>query len=381
LYREQMQAVPPGFSYEAGHPDLERAGAPTRLIAGSAARFAKARERAETAAIRTFAAAGLIRRAKPAPGPDARLVHSAEQLLRDTALPWVVDFEAVECFALYQRATFRRPWAMRRVVATLADDRCRALLPWSEAARRGLETTLGPAGMAAVGAKVTTVLPGIRALADAPRRRAGSALRVLFIGTRFFQKGAVEAVQALERVRATHDVRLDLVSFVPPEWAARLAGTAGVTVHRPGGQEVVERLYGEADVLLFPSHMDTFGWVVMESMARGVPVLAPDYHAMPELVEHERSGLLFAAEHAMYGPDGRSRFPYQLPPPGRYLDALAHPGTAYVDGIAATLARVAEEPGLHERLADGALARVRSGPLSIERRREQLARVYADALG
>ena len=46
-------------------------------------------------------------------------------------------------------------------------------------------------------------------------------------------------------------------------------------------------------------------------------------------------------------------------------------------GIAEAIARLAAEPGLHERLAAGAFASVAHGHLSLERRRAALADVYA----
>ncbi len=48
--------------------------------------------------------------------------------------------------------------------------------------------------------------------------------------------------------------------------------------------------------------------------------------------------------------------------------------------LADALARVAEESGLHERLAAGALARVVDGPLSMGARRAALSRVYRRAV-
>jgi glycosyltransferase involved in cell wall biosynthesis len=109
-------------------------------------------------------------------------------------------------------------------------------------------------------------------------------------------------------------------------------------------------------------------------------VVAPAHLAMGELVQHESSGLLFAPENTLYGEDTRSRFAHTLPPPRRFLEALRRPSDAYVDGLAAALARLAEEPGLHARLAAGAFEQVRSGRFSLERRREALAALYAAAV-
>jgi glycosyltransferase involved in cell wall biosynthesis len=153
-----------------------------------------------------------------------------------------------------------------------------------------------------------------------------------------------------------------------------------VTVHVPARRDLVERLYAQAHVLLFPSHMDTFGYVVLEAMAHGLPVAAPGHLALTELIEDGESGVLLPVENPLYGDDGLARFPHLLPPPRAYLDALREPSAGYVDGIAAALARLAEDRGLYDRLAAGALERVRTGVLSMQRRRAQLARIYGDAV-
>jgi glycosyltransferase involved in cell wall biosynthesis len=246
----------------------------------------------------------------------------------------------------------------------MLDERCRQVLPWSESARAGL-LKVAPA----VAAKTTTLLPAIRPVAERPKTRGGGPLKVLFVGTAFYEKGAIEAVRAVAR---TPDAELDLVSYVPPDFKP----PSNVTVHVPARRDLVERLYARCHVLLFPSHMDTFGYVVLEAMAHGLPVVAPGHLALNELIEDGESGIHFAPENPLYGADGLSRFPHLLPPPHDYVEALKAPSEPYVAGIADALERVNE---LYDRLAAGALERVRSGPLSMERRRAALARIYGDA--
>jgi glycosyltransferase involved in cell wall biosynthesis len=120
--------------------------------------------------------------------------------------------------------------------------------------------------------------------------------------------------------------------------------------------------------------------VMLEAMAHGMPVLAGAHFAVPEIVAHDVSGLVFPGENLLYGEDGLCAFDRTLPPPRSFSRALARPSQAYVERIAAELARVAEDSDLHQRLAAGAFERVRSGPLSLGRRRDALGHVYRLAL-
>jgi glycosyltransferase involved in cell wall biosynthesis len=378
FFSEQLRAAPDGFEYRT-QPEGD-APAPRR-IALQGAHLRRVRGAAERVAIRSLSLGGHVRRVSVEPPPGCSLIHSAQQLLRDPALPYVVDFECVEAFCLYQRVTLRAPWARNRLLGALADERCRFLAPWSEAARRSLESALGPGAAELLADKTATVLPAIVPRADRPAERGAGPLRALFVGTAFEAKGGVEAVRAIARVRSSQDVVLDMLSDVPARWMAEVARTEGVTVHAwPAPASKVRELFESADVLLFPSHMDTLGFVMLEAMAHGMPVLASRHFAVPELVEDGVSGLVVASENPLYGEDGLCRFEHTLPPPRSFRRALASPPPAYVERLAEGLARLAGDPGLHERLAAGALARVSDGPLSMARRREALGRIYTDAL-
>jgi glycosyltransferase involved in cell wall biosynthesis len=381
FFDEQMQCAPEGFSYRTAGSATGDVASATRRIALQGARLGALRSGLERAAIRGLSWSGYVRRNRLQPPSDSALIHSAQQLLRDQGMPYVVDFECVEVFCLYQRAALSRPWARRALLDALSEERCRFLLPWSQAAGRGLRTALGAEAAAALAHKTTTVLPAIRPRVSHPAVRGTGPLRVLFVGTAFEAKGGVEAVRAVRSVRETQDVVLDLISDVPPRWRTEIENREGITAHTwPAPGEKLRELFERSHVLLFPSHMDTLGFVILEAMANGVPVLATRHFAAPELVEDGVSGLLVEGENQLYSDDGLCRFGHTLPPPRSFRRALASPSEPYVARIAEALAQVAADPHLHERLAAGALARVLDGPLSVARRREALEGVYRRAL-
>jgi glycosyltransferase involved in cell wall biosynthesis len=225
-------------------------------------------------------------------------------------------------------------------------------------------------------------MPGVRPRVDQPRRQGGGPLRLLFVGTSFFGKGAVEAIEALRTVRESHDVELDIVTLVPPGWRERLDGVPGLRVHERISTPAVRALYADADALIFPAHVDTLGWVVFEAMAEALPIVACDHYALPEMVEDGVSGLLFPHENSLYGSDGLPRFKWLNPTslPESFLAQLQSPSPGYVEAIAARLARLADDRELLERLSAGALERVTTGPLSMERRRTALGSAYSVAL-
>jgi UDP-glucose:(heptosyl)LPS alpha-1,3-glucosyltransferase len=111
----------------------------------------------------------------------------------------------------------------------------------------------------------------------------------LYVGS--LQKGAAAAIRATARVAG---VRLVLVSGSNPDAdraVARAEGAADRVVFHPLSRHV-ERFFAAADVFLFPTVFETYGMVISEAMAAGLPVVTSRAAGAAELIEHGESGWL-----------------------------------------------------------------------------------------
>lgn len=161
--------------------------------------------------------------------------------------------------------------------ATLADLRAhgfRRLRLWG----RGVDTRLfhprwrSPEWRASVGAQ-----PGERLL--------------LYVG-RLATEKRLELLAA--SLRHVENMRLVLVGDGPARPMLEQV-FAGLPVHFCGflrGEELATA-YASADLFVFPSDTETFGQVVQEAMASGLPVVAARAGGVPDLVREPSSGLLF----------------------------------------------------------------------------------------
>ncbi|GJQ09876.1 hypothetical protein GpartN1_g1667.t1 [Galdieria partita] len=68
--------------------------------------------------------------------------------------------------------------------------------------------------------------------------------------------------------------------------------TATVFTGLLSGQDLSEA-FASADVFVMPSETETLGFVVLEAMASGVPVVATRSGGIPDLIQHEITGLLY----------------------------------------------------------------------------------------
>ena len=126
---------------------------------------------------------------------------------------------------------------------------------------------------------------------DAARRRHGLTGRiVLFVGKLSPGKGTADFLMASEQVHQRHPDALFVlvgegqVPVPPAPWLRRLG--------RLDNRDVLA-LYAGADVVVVPSVIpDALSRVVLEAMAAGRPVIGTTVGGTPELIEHERTGLL-----------------------------------------------------------------------------------------
>ncbi|MEP6953681.1 MAG: glycosyltransferase [Solirubrobacteraceae bacterium] len=189
--------------------------------------------------------------------------------------------------------------------------------------------------------KVHVVRAGVDTRLFAPNgqhTRPSGALRVLCVGTLHEVKGQAHLIEAC-RLLAEEGITVDcrLVGDGPDRaMLERRVARAGLEARvRLVGALTREQVSAEltaADVLVAPSvptregRREGIPVALMEAMSSGVPVVASDLSGIPELVEHDVSGLLVA------------------------------PGDA--TGLAAALGRMAADPALRRRLGAGGRGRV-----------------------
>jgi glycosyltransferase involved in cell wall biosynthesis/predicted metal-dependent phosphoesterase TrpH len=180
-----------------------------------------------------------------------------------------------------------------------------------------------------------------------PPRSECSRVNVLYAGRITCEKGSELLTEAFLAARA-RDPRLHLVLAGGGPEQERLRERVGAHASFLGWLrgDRLARTYASADIFFFPSATDTFGQVILEAQASGLPVLAVAAGGPLELIEDRVSGLLCDADSAR---------------------------------LASALVDLAGSPLLRERLASAALAAVRER--TWERALERLSAGYRRALG
>lgn len=139
--------------------------------------------------------------------------------------------------------------------------------------------------------------------ADRPIRPRTGRVRFLYLGQLIERKGIATLVEAFAKVRADADLLL-----VGGDWQARgyaqeiraLIDRLGLSdrVHCDNHRQDVAALLRDCDVFVLPSFSEARPRVVIEAMCLGRPVVASAVGGIPELVGHDRTGLLVPAGDA-----------------------------------------------------------------------------------
>ncbi|CAN5663041.1 glycosyltransferase family 1 protein [soil metagenome] len=157
--------------------------------------------------------------------------------------------------------------------------------------------------------------PDRRCEALRERMAPGADILILYVGRLAPEKRLALLLEAfpLVRARASMDVALVLVGGGPMEVDIRKAARPGVHLagYRTGAD--LARAYASADLFAFPSDTETFGNVVLEAMASGLPVVGVDrggvrdtivpgvtgYRTPPGEVEPFAGAMLELVEHPL----------------------------------------------------------------------------------
>ncbi|MCF7980456.1 MAG: glycosyltransferase family 4 protein [Pseudomonadales bacterium] len=222
--------------------------------------------------------------------------------------------------------------------------------------------------------KAEVVYPAIKARKIHPPLDE-KRFNLLFSGD-FFRKGGANVVEAFEALQPTYpNLRLtlccdpDLLSTGHP-WAKvyhrRIQKNLSIHIGRVPRHVMLKDVLPNAGIFLSPTLRETFGFAILEAMAFGLPVIASDVFAIPEIISHNVDGFMVS----MQGRDFVKRI--------KGYDVGIIP-TADFDEINEAIVRCLEglltDSLLFDRVGYGALEKIRS-KFSPEIRAQKMLPIY-----
>lgn len=149
--------------------------------------------------------------------------------------------------------------------------------------------------------RIRVISPGVNRI-PAPataRRAADRPVRLLVVGNVERRKGIEHLLAALTAARFHFVVDIVGRTDRDPAYVAELMELVSanglldsVRFHGGVDEADLDRAYREADIFVAPSLLEGFGMAILDALLYGLPVIATLAGAIPELIEHDESGLL-----------------------------------------------------------------------------------------
>ena len=244
---------------------------------------------------------------RPAEAPRGSVVYlwggiaTTGQFIVDLDNPWSLVGYNMRAMPIYRLI-------LRRV---LLSSRCREIRCMSEACRKSLEHLFG----AEVYHKASVHYPHIPQVVKSVDNLCQDGCRFLFVGTQFEIKGGVSLLRAFERVyEGAPDAKLDVVTHLPSKYEELTSRCPGLQVHpaKYSREQIHEHFMRNADVLVLPTYVESFGMVALEALAYGMAVIATDVYALGEMVEDGRNGNLITPPISVWDGVMPSRYYFDL---------------------------------------------------------------------
>lgn len=303
------------------------------------------------------------------------LVHSAQSPL-NCNVPYVMDFEHAAVLAGYNQGAFNNPKFVANLRTILENKNLKKLLAWSNAARLTLVDAV-PSKI--IEEKTTVMYPVITPPATIPKKD-DSVIRFLFIGGNFYEKGGLETLIAFDQISKKYDTELTLISTVPDDVKARFSNNKKIRIAPRVPYEEVKKLYNAAHVFVMPTHMDTFGFVIPEALSYGLPVIADDSFARPELITHGKSGWLIKSYYSCFGKKGEYIYPTNRQLYKQRLRDSMNPPEWYIKELADAMEKFITDSKLRNVCAKNARKETTEGKFSPKMWKEKMKTVYQEAL-
>jgi glycosyltransferase involved in cell wall biosynthesis len=216
------------------------------------------------------------------------LIHSFFWDVRVYEIPWI--HESDQAFGQFMEGYASAHGFIKTISVELFSfhlnaSSCKAVVTWTEWAKRGyVQDGVDPS-------KIFVIPPAFRQVFDRKRHKGKN---ILFIGRDYIRKGGRVALEVFEALSEFPNAHLLYVGKVDDEgMVRRIRRNRRIRYFPSVSRSVLEtQIFPISDLFLLPTRADAFAISVVEAMSRGIPVVASNVCALPEILEKGVSGLL-----------------------------------------------------------------------------------------
>ncbi|MHB2036005.1 MAG: glycosyltransferase family 4 protein [Nitrososphaerales archaeon] len=220
---------------------------------------------------------------------DYSLIHSLFWSIHRYPLPWIHenDQSLGQYFSDYVKF---EGFVKRKIVGVAADmlnsNNCKAVIVWSNWAKKGYINDGVDQG------KVNVIPP---AFTTSRKKIKHDSTNLLFIGRDYNRKGGDVALKVFENLKKSHDnIHFTFVGRIEDkEMLEKVKHDERISYFdHVSKSDLREKIFPTSDVFILPTIAEAYGMSIIEAMSNGIPVIASNISAIPEVVQDGVSGYL-----------------------------------------------------------------------------------------
>ena len=291
------------------------------------------------------------------PNKKCDVIHCAHCLSLNQKKPWITDFEGLWQTTVSGKNTFLNRKIVNRI---LKRENCKKIVVWTEKAKRDFIKSFPEIE------KKIEVVPFALPLQKIKRVKKDK-VTLLFISRYFYEKGGLEALEIIDSLTKKHkEVFGVMISDIPQEVLQKYSKNDKIQFHSLVPHEkLMNEIYPNSDLLVYPGFSDSFGFVMPEAMSFGIPVITVNNFARKEIVEDGKTGFVVEANQKFDWGEG----PLKLANRERLIESLIE-----------KTEKLIKNRQLLEKMSKECRKVIKEGKFSLKERNKKMKKIYEEAL-
>lgn len=282
------------------------------------------------------------------------IIHCAHCLSKNNS-PWVADFEGFWQMWVSGRGSKKSQEKIRTI---LLKDNCKKILAWTKTSKREIIEKFPE-----IKEKVK-IVPYAIPSPKLKRKGKKNKIVLLFISRYFYNKGGLHALEAFDQLTKKYsNVEAIFISDIPKGIIEKYNQNKKINISSLiPHKKIIEEIYPNADIFVYPGYTDSFGFTFVESLAFGLPVVTVDGFARKDIIDNEKTG-------------------YVIEKPREFsFDKIGETEKELIKKIVNKTSLLIENKKLREKMSKECIKTVKSGKFSISERNKKLKRIYEEAI-
>ena len=281
------------------------------------------------------------------------LIHCAHCLSLNNK-PWICDIEYVE--QLWAKG---RMGNKNRIRKLLLSKNCKRILAWTKWSEENILKEFPE-----IRDKMEIIYPGIPSQKFI--KKDSKKITLLFSSRRFFFKGGLHALEVIDRLTKKYEnVYGIIISDIPEDIKNKYSINSKIEFMGLVTQEILfKEVYPRANIFVYPSYTDTFGFGLTEALSFGIPVVTVGGHSRKEIITENKTGFVIDEPRDFDASRLNNLEDYK-----DIIEQLEHKTEILI-----------KDKKLRDSMSKKGLDEISRGKFSIKKRNEKLKIIYENAI-